>query len=118
MTMIRKAFLASLLIVILSIASAAHAQFSSNLQGVTSDNTGAVIPGATVVLTNTDNGVSRTTVSGPQGEYRFVSIAPGPYEITASAKGFATHKVAVTLSTNQTMNVPFTLGIRQTAGRN
>lgn len=78
---------------------------------MTSDNTGAVIPGATVVLTNTDNGVSRTTVSGPQGEYRFVSIAPGPYEITASAKGFATHKVAVTLSTNQTMNVPFTLGI-------
>ncbi len=107
----RRALFASLLLMVLGFTTGAHAQFSSNVQGVASDKTGAVIPGAKVVLTNTDTGVAQTTTSGPRGEYRFVSLAPGPYTITASATGFATHKVVVTLTTDQTMDVPFSLEV-------
>lgn len=96
---------------LLSLATGAYAQFSSNVSGVVVDTSGAVIPGATIVLTATDTGVATTTTSGPQGDYRFVSLAPGPYDITASATGFATHKVTVQLQTGQILNVPFTLGI-------
>jgi hypothetical protein len=44
-------------------------------------------------------------------QFHLISVAPGPYEITASAKGFATHKVSIRLLTEQTMNVPMILGI-------
>src|ERR1022692_1572330 len=90
-------------------ATAAYAQFSSNLQGVVMDSTGAVIPGATVTLTNIDTGVSQLATTGQQGDFRFVSVAPGPYEVTTSAKGFGSHKVSVRLQTEQTLNLPFTL---------
>ena len=81
----RRALFTSLLLMVFGFTTGAHAQFSSNVQGVASDKTGAVIAGAKVVLTNTDTGVAQTTTSGPRGEYRFVSLAPGPYSITASA---------------------------------
>src|ERR1700738_2225572 len=104
----RKTWLTSALLIVLSLvtggfATAAYAQFSSNVQGVVSDSSGAVVPGVTILLTNTDTKVAQTTATGSQGEFRFVSLAPGPYEITASAKGFTTHKVLVQLLTEQTM---------------
>src|SRR3954449_8898443 len=78
---IHKALFASLLLVLFAIAPSAFAQFSSNLQGVAADNTGAVIPGAEVTLRNTETGVTQVTKTGSQGDYRFVSLAPGPYEV-------------------------------------
>ena len=75
------------------------------------DPTNAVIPGASVTLTNTDTGVSQIATTGPQGDFRFVSVAPGPYEVTTSAKGFASHKVPIRLQTEQTLNLPFTLSL-------
>ena len=112
----RRAWFESLLMIVLGVvtggfATAAYAQFSSNVQGVVSDASGAVVPGVTMLLTNTDTKVAQTTTTGPQGEFRFISVAPGPYEITAAAKGFAKHKVSLRLMTEQTMNVPMTLGI-------
>lgn len=89
----------------------AYAQFSSNLEGVVTDPTGAVVPGATVTLANTDTGVSQVSNTGSKGDYRFVSVAPGPYDVTAAAKGFASHKVSVRLTTEQTLNVPFMLSL-------
>jgi hypothetical protein len=100
---------------ILGSTMTAFAQFSSNLQGVASDPSGAVIAGAQVTLTNMETGVTQTATGGAAGEYRFVSLAPGPYEVTASAKGFRSHKTSVTLTTGQTMNVPFTLTVGDVA---
>ncbi len=112
---IRKAWCAGILLAILNIVPGAFAQFSSNLQGVTSDNTGAVIPNAQVTLKNTDTGVTQSAKTASQGEYRFVSLAPGPYQVTGSASGFGAHTISVTLTTGQTMNVPITLGVTSQA---
>ncbi|MGB6197991.1 MAG: carboxypeptidase-like regulatory domain-containing protein, partial [Candidatus Acidiferrales bacterium] len=92
-------------------AANGYAQFSSSLQGVVQDANGAVIPGATVTLTNNATGVSQTTATGGQGDFRLVSLAPGSYQVTTTAKGFTTSSVAVTLQTEQNMNVPVTLSI-------
>jgi hypothetical protein len=100
-----------LLLAVFAFAATGRAQFSSNLQGVVTDSTGALIQGATVLLTNTATNVSRQTTSTASGDYRFVSVAPGAYEVTTSAKGFATHKVQIQLQTEQTMNLPVTLSI-------
>jgi len=92
-------------------ASVTQAQFSSSLQGVVEDPSGAVVAGATVTLTNTATNVSQQTTSGNSGDYRFVSVAPGPYVVAAESKGFAPHKINVTLQTDQTMNVRIQLAV-------
>src|SRR5437868_1613072 len=101
-----KAFRSAALLLMLAVfAAVGRAQFSSSLQGSVQDPSGAVVPSATVTLTNTANNVSQQTTTGNGGEYRFVSVAPGPYTVSAEAKGFATHKINVTLETDQTMNL-------------
>src|SRR5438067_4143291 len=102
---------ATILFLVLVYAAVAHGQFSSSLQGVVEDPSGAVVPGATVTLTNTATNVSRQTTSESGGEYRFVSVAPGAYVVAAEAKGFGAHKVNVTLQTDQTMNVHIRLDL-------
>jgi hypothetical protein len=90
------------------------AQFSSNLQGVVLDPSGRGIPKATVKLLNTGTQVSDTTTTNGSGDYRFVSLAPGQYQLTAEAPGFANATVTVTLQTSQTLNVPITVAVAAT----
>jgi hypothetical protein len=87
------------------------AQFSANLQGVVLDPSGAGVPKAEVDLTNTATHVSATTTSDGSGNYRFSSLAPGNYSVTASAAGFAKSEADVTLLTEQTLNQPITLKV-------
>jgi hypothetical protein len=87
----------ALLLTLTVFAAVARAQFSSSLQGTVQDPSGAVVPAATVTLTNNATNVSQQTTTGNGGEYRFVSVAPGPYTVSAEAKGFGTHKINVTL---------------------
>ena len=101
----------SLFLAIFAFIASAQAQFSSSLQGVVEDPTGALIPAATVVLTNTATNVVQKTTTGSHGDYQFVSLAPGAYVIAADASGFATQKISVTLQTDQTMNVTVKMSI-------
>ena len=75
-----------LVLVMFLIAHPLHAQTGS-IAGSVVDESGARVPGATVVLNGP--GGRATTFSGPQGEYRFVNLAPGTYQITVSLVGFA-----------------------------
>jgi len=63
------------------------------------------------VLLNTATQVSQETTSNDNGEYRFASLAPGAYKITASASGFAATEVNATLATSQNLNVPVSLTV-------
>jgi hypothetical protein len=58
--------------------------------GTVNDLTGAVLPGATVTVTNTDTRVVQTTVSDSQGHYTVTNLLPGPYDIEAALSGFQT----------------------------
>lgn len=95
----------------LSSSLLARAQFSGSLQGSVQDSSGAAIPGAILTLINTATNVSQNATSDARGEYRFLSLAPGNYTVSAAARGFATSKVPFTLSTAQLMNVPITLSV-------
>ena len=53
----------------------------------------------------------RPTTSDAAGNFQFLSLAPGPYKITAEAQGFRKHEATVTLQTNQTLNVPISLEV-------
>src|SRR3982751_4226866 len=86
-------------------------QFSASIQGIVQDPSGATVPKAKVVLLNTATQVSQETTSNDNGEYRFASLAPGAYKITASASGFAATEVNATLATSQNLNVPVSLTV-------
>ncbi len=60
---------------------------SASLTGVVADLTGAVVPGATVSVTN-GSGFKRTATSDSKGAYAINGIPPGTYDFSASAPGF------------------------------
>jgi outer membrane receptor protein involved in Fe transport len=60
------------------------------LAGVARDQTGAVVPNATVTITNQQNGQKRTASTQNDGAYRFDSITPGLYTVDVTATGFTT----------------------------
>ncbi|MGH9345227.1 MAG: carboxypeptidase-like regulatory domain-containing protein [Terriglobia bacterium] len=88
-----------------------YAQFNSNMQGTVSDQTGAAVPGATVRLVNMGTQVALTTTTDAAGNYHFVSLAPGSYEVSAQKSGFSKATVTMTLQTGQTLNLPLQLAV-------
>src|SRR5215213_2775149 len=67
----------------------AQAQTTSSLTGTITDSTGAVVPGATVSVTSPSLiGGAHTSVTDNQRVYRFPSLQPGVYELTAELAGF------------------------------
>jgi protocatechuate 3,4-dioxygenase beta subunit len=86
-------FSSVLAVCVLLMAARGFAQFSSSVQGTILDSNGAAVPNATVSLVNSDTNVTVTHNSDAAGVYRFVSIAPGNYTVSASAPGFTTVKV-------------------------
>src|ERR1039458_1632158 len=56
--------------------------------GRVTDQSGAVVPGATVTSRNEDTNVSNVTQANGDGEYVFPNLIPGAYEVTVSQKGF------------------------------
>lgn len=92
----------------------AYAQTTTSLRGTVTDAQSAVIPQAVVTLTNTENGSTRQSLTSPVGEYQFVQIAPGKYNVTAEKPGFTTaSSTGVTLL----VNTPATLDLRLEVGK-
>jgi hypothetical protein len=63
-------------------------QGSSSIRGTIKDPQGAVVPGATVTLTNPETSFTRTTTSKDSGQFAFETIQPGVYRVDVEAKGF------------------------------
>jgi len=103
------------LVTFLLLTGPAWAQFTGAIQGTVEDPSGAPIPGATISLVNLATQVSATTTTDSTGSYRFLSLAPGSYKVTAKAQGFATAETTVSLNTSQNLNVPFSVEIGPTA---
>ncbi len=60
----------------------------STIRGTTTDQTGALIPGATVTLSNPTTGFSRSQVTNELGGFSFELIPPGKYNLDAEIRGF------------------------------
>jgi hypothetical protein len=83
------------------------------ISGLIADQSGAIVSGARVVAQDQATGVKLATVSTAAGLYSFVSLSPGNYQVTVSAKGFETSiqkNVAVTLDQVTTANIALTVG--------
>lgn len=65
------------------------------LSGVVQDQTGAVLPGATIDLANAAGAVVQSTTADAAGAFRFDKVAPGQYELHARFEGFKPAKTRV-----------------------
>ncbi|MGH9572977.1 MAG: carboxypeptidase regulatory-like domain-containing protein [Candidatus Acidiferrales bacterium] len=74
-------------------AAPAWAQETASVVGTVTDATGAIIPGATVTLTNTGTNVVRTTTTQSTGDFDFALLQVGTYSVKVEAKGFRTYTV-------------------------
>jgi Carboxypeptidase regulatory-like domain/TonB dependent receptor len=80
---------AYLLALLVLFTSAAFAQLTTaDILGTVTDATGAVVPNATVVLTNNGTNEKRTTTSNGSGDYSFNILPVGHYSISVKAAGF------------------------------
>ncbi len=78
----------TLAILVLLSAVAAHAQYRTSIQGVVTDASGAVIPGATLTLTNPATGVKIQRTSNDDGIYNFNALAAAPFRLEIEKDGF------------------------------
>jgi hypothetical protein len=118
--MSRAAFrcLAAGFVVALAAASPVRAQSrltGADLVGRVTDESKAVLPGATVTVVNRDTNLTRTATSDAQGEYKVPALPPGTYKVTVGVQGFANQaRDGVTLQLGQTMELEFTLKLAGT----
>ena len=73
---------------LLGASGAAAQELYGSVVGSVQDNSGAVIPGASVQLTNRETNLVLTTVSNDTGAYTFTNVLPGTYEVKVMLQGF------------------------------
>lgn len=102
------------LLVALFGAIGAHAQLSTaSLSGTVTDQTGAVVPHARLVITQTDTNFARTAMTKDDGTYHEEFLPTGPYKVSVSAPNFMTlDRTGIVLSVMQdaTLDLVLQLG--------
>jgi Carboxypeptidase regulatory-like domain/TonB dependent receptor/TonB-dependent Receptor Plug Domain len=83
-----------------------------SLSGTISDPQGAAIAGAKISAVNPATGVTTDTTTNTSGAYNLVNLLPANYNVTVTAPGFRTlvSKVAITVGSQQTMNLAMQVG--------
>ncbi|HEX4006836.1 MAG TPA: carboxypeptidase regulatory-like domain-containing protein [Acidobacteriaceae bacterium] len=99
-----------------SSAQTAAPTTTGGIHGQVADPTGAVIPGANVVVLTTAGKVAGKTVSDAGGQYSVHGLNPGTYSVTATAQGFAAFRVpsiAVAAGQMRTVNPALEIAVEQ-----
>jgi hypothetical protein len=94
------------------IAEVAYGQATSRINGLVTDATGGVVPGAKLTVTEVNRGTTQTTVTNEAGRYSFPNLQVGDYVVSAELVGFkkaTTPKIK--LDVNQTVEVNIKLEV-------
>src|SRR5216117_1097830 len=99
---------------ILSLSCATlFAQATAQISGTAKDQSGAVLPGVEIKVTQTETGVSRDTVTNETGSYVLPNLPLGPYKLEASLPGFRTYSqtgIVLQVDSNPVINVTLAVG--------
>jgi Carboxypeptidase regulatory-like domain len=95
----RSVFFVVVLALAATVLSWSQHTFRGGINGVVTDQSGAVVPGAKVDVTNVATNVTVSTISSSAGEYSFPELSLGKYDIVVTSAGFKSQKVTgVTVS--------------------
>jgi hypothetical protein len=92
-------------------AAGGQSSSSGSIEGTVKDQSGAVVPNATVEISNPVSGYSRTTTSGADGSFRFSNVPFNPYHMTVTAQGFTPSAQDVTVRSSVPANADVTLKV-------
>jgi hypothetical protein len=87
---VKRAVLGLVVVACLFPTALAAQAVTGTILGLITDTSGAVMPGATVTLTNTGTGLTRVVVTDANGEYTAPSLPTGNYAVKAELTGFKT----------------------------
>ena len=87
---------------------------TGTITGFVTDATGARIPGARVVVSNQESGLTRTLVTSDAGDYSAPELLPGQYQVAAVATGFKrlAREATVETGTTTTVNLAMQVGVK------
>jgi Carboxypeptidase regulatory-like domain len=88
---------------------------TGTIAGIVTDQSGAVLPGATVTVTNKDTGASRVAQSGADGAFSIPALPPGPYDVLIELSGFQPTVSPVQVAIGSTATVRLTLPVSSRA---
>ncbi len=86
---------------------------TTSVRGAVTDASGAAIPKATVTLSRADRGFVRSATTGAGGEYEFLQLQPGIYDLTVEMTGFRKYEqkgIQLLVDTPSTANVKLEVG--------
>jgi hypothetical protein len=112
-----------LLVLALGVPGASAQITTATVSGVVADETGGVLPGVSVTITNVDTGFSRSVLTNGGGAYHAAGLPPGLYEARATLLGFTPavpSTIQLTVGQQATLNLTLTVGATETvlvAGR-
>jgi len=112
-SLIRLVFASFLALLFLGGSAAFGQGTSASLTGQVTDNSGAVVPGATVTATNTDTSLAQTATTNGEGIYLIAPLPPGHYKLTVEGRGFERYVqtgIELSVSVNSTQNVVLKTG--------
>jgi hypothetical protein len=100
-------------LVVMASVAGVHGQArltGADLEGLVVDQSGGVLPGTSVTVTNLATNVSRTATSDENGRFYVAALPPGTYRVSATLPGFITqHSENVVLQLGQSVALNFTL---------
>ncbi len=86
---------------------------TGSITGTITDPSGAVVPGATVIVLNTDTGVARTTATNDAGIYSATFLQPDKYTVSASKSGFGKlERKDLVLEVGRILTIDFSMAIQ------
>ncbi len=90
------------------------AQATAQISGAAKDQSGAVLPGVEITVTQTDTGIARNAITNETGSYVLPNLPIGPYRLEASLPGFRTFaQTGIVLQVNSSPAVNVTLEVGQ-----
>ncbi len=106
-----RALLASAMVALAVLLAAADAAAqNAQIIGTVKDESGAIVPGATVTAKNQETGLTRTDVTNTQGDFRLPALPPGIYKVTVDLQGFNSEsRPDILLTIEQTAALAFVL---------
>lgn len=107
----RVAFL--IVVFLLAITTAWTQTATTSVRGTVTDRSGAAVTNAKVVLANAERAIQRATTTGAAGQYEFLQLPPGTYQLVIEAQGFRRYEdknLQLLVNTPATANIALEVG--------
>jgi len=99
-------------LVVVACLSLSAQQITGNVRGTVSDQTGALVQGATVSAVQLETGLSRTATTDRSGNFLLLELPVGHYRLEVGAKGFEKYvQDGITLNVNETASISLRLSV-------